>query len=462
MRHTAHVQWQAAASALLVAVLGFAPSAEAQVPERMHYQGYLTTASGEPVECLDPATCDVPMDMTFRIYADPIADVLLWEEDQLGVIVAGGVFNVILGATDPLTPEIFNGPAFLGIEVNGNEELQPRQEVVSSAFALRCAEANDAVLLGGLTPESYVKTAEVGTLQGPEGPPGEPGPKGDAGPEGAPGAIGIPTGTVLPFVSNVAPEGWILCDGAPLPAANFPALFAVIGCAFGCEGDEPSVSFHVPDLRGRTVSGAGNNPALSPRALGDTYGSEAVALNTAQLPPHAHGVNVVAPVTGVAETAGDHSHAASVSGTFTATSSTGGNHAHGISASGSFSGSSGSAGSHNHGILGNNGGSNNGLFINPSDIGAANKVFGTTETAGAHSHSVSGSVSVSGSCNAAGDHAHSVSGPINASGDTSASGGHDHVLNGSADVQGITSVSGEGQAVPTLPPSLALTYIIKN
>ena len=71
--------------------------ATAQVPERMHYQGFLTTASGIPIECIDPATCDSPVDLTFRIYADPIADVLLWEEDVLGVVVIGGSFNVTLG-----------------------------------------------------------------------------------------------------------------------------------------------------------------------------------------------------------------------------------------------------------------------------------------------------------------------------------------------------------------------------
>jgi hypothetical protein len=150
----------------------------------MHYQGFLTTATGIPVECLDPATCDEPVDLTFRIYADPVADVLLWEEDVLGVVVTGGLFNVILGETDPLTPDIFNGPAFIGVEVNGNEELKPRQEVVSAAFALRCAEALNAQLLGGLPADDYVKVTDIGQLQGP------PGPQGDAGSPGAPGAKG--------------------------------------------------------------------------------------------------------------------------------------------------------------------------------------------------------------------------------------------------------------------------------
>jgi len=136
-------------------------TAEAQVPERMHYQGFLTTASGIPIDCLDPATCSQPIELTFRIYSDPVADALLWEEDHLGVIVNGGVFNVTLGSSVPLTPDLLEGPAFLGIEVNGNEELQPRQELVSAAFALRCQEALNAGSLGGVPAGDFLTETEV-------------------------------------------------------------------------------------------------------------------------------------------------------------------------------------------------------------------------------------------------------------------------------------------------------------
>jgi hypothetical protein len=81
-------------SIVLATLLWSLSIAEAQVPQRMHYQGYLTLANGDPVECADPATCSAPVDLTFRIYSDANADALLWEEDHLEVIVVGGVFNV--------------------------------------------------------------------------------------------------------------------------------------------------------------------------------------------------------------------------------------------------------------------------------------------------------------------------------------------------------------------------------
>ena len=135
-------------------------TALAEIPQRMHYQGYLTLAGGEPVECADPTTCSQPIDLTFRIYSDPIADALLWEEDHLNVIVVGGMFNVMLGEEVPITPDLLAGPAFLGVEVNGNEELEPRQELVSTGRAMHCAQALDAAKLGGVAASGYVNTAD--------------------------------------------------------------------------------------------------------------------------------------------------------------------------------------------------------------------------------------------------------------------------------------------------------------
>ena len=149
----------------LVLVLASSATVVAQVPERMHYQGYLTTTSGDPIECLDPATCSEPVDMTFRIYSDANADALLWEEDHLEVVVVGGVFNVTLGSEVPITPDLLAGPAFLGVEINGNEELEPRQELVSAAFSLRCVEALNAAKLGGVEAEGYATDATAESLQ---------------------------------------------------------------------------------------------------------------------------------------------------------------------------------------------------------------------------------------------------------------------------------------------------------
>ncbi len=63
---------------------------------------------------------------------------------------------------------------------------------------------------------------------------------------------GIPAGTILPCGSTGALTRTLLCDGTSYSRAAYPALFAVIGTAFGyVDGN----SFNVPDFRGQFLRG---------------------------------------------------------------------------------------------------------------------------------------------------------------------------------------------------------------
>jgi microcystin-dependent protein len=44
----------------------------------------------------------------------------------------------------------------------------------------------------------------------------------------------------------------------------------------------------VPDLNGKIITGVGQGPGLTDRTLGETYGTEQVALTYASMPPHTH------------------------------------------------------------------------------------------------------------------------------------------------------------------------------
>lgn len=104
-----------------------------------------------------------------------------------------------------------------------------------------------------------------------------------------------------PFIGEIkmwsfdwAPKHWALCNGQELPVAQNQALFSLLGNQFG----EPSSRqmFKLPDLRGRTPIGAGLYQASSAvrYVQGTALGSETVALNEANLPPHSHGVAAMA------------------------------------------------------------------------------------------------------------------------------------------------------------------------
>lgn len=114
----------------------------------------------------------------------------------------------------------------------------------------------------------------------------------------------FPTGLILPYggvdvtdtaFSN-ALKGWKLCNGDSLVKSNFPALFAAIGTTYGFT--DPT-SFKLPDLRGRTLIGAGQGTIpdtttlLSNYVLGFRGGAESVGLGQQNLPLHGHTYNGV-------------------------------------------------------------------------------------------------------------------------------------------------------------------------
>lgn len=66
-------------------------------------------------------------------------------------------------------------------------------------------------------------------------------------------------GQVLAYAGSVLPKGWMACNGAMLPVAQFQPLFSLIGYAYGGSGP----AFALPNLAGRRIVGG------TPGATGD-------------------------------------------------------------------------------------------------------------------------------------------------------------------------------------------------
>jgi microcystin-dependent protein len=66
-------------------------------------------------------------------------------------------------------------------------------------------------------------------------------------------AATIPAGAIIDFGGNVAPTGWLNCDGSSQLTATYPVLFTAIGYTWGGSG----ANFNVPNLNGRTTVGLG-------------------------------------------------------------------------------------------------------------------------------------------------------------------------------------------------------------
>lgn len=109
----------------------------AEVPRLINYQGKLTDLLGGPV--------NQETEMTFALYTGPAGGEAIWTETQ-SVAVTEGIFNVLLGNVNPLTPEYFldHPETYLGVKVGLDAEMLPRQELASAAYAMR-AEIADSI-----------------------------------------------------------------------------------------------------------------------------------------------------------------------------------------------------------------------------------------------------------------------------------------------------------------------------
>ncbi|WP_289740919.1 tail fiber protein [Muribaculum intestinale] len=103
-----------------------------------------------------------------------------------------------------------------------------------------------------------------------------------------------PLGVVQMWAGATVPEGYLLCNGQELRAADYPELYQALGNTFntaasasGTRYTTPSGYFRLPDLRGRFVVGRHDSDSDYSRS-GAAGGIKAVALDDTQIPGHSH------------------------------------------------------------------------------------------------------------------------------------------------------------------------------
>jgi microcystin-dependent protein len=74
-------------------------------------------------------------------------------------------------------------------------------------------------------------------------------------------------GEVITVGFNFCPRGTMEADGRLLPINENTALFSLFGTMYGGDG---RTTFALPDLRGRTIIGAGQGPGLPNYTIGQT------------------------------------------------------------------------------------------------------------------------------------------------------------------------------------------------
>lgn len=147
-------------------IYGFTCTVAAQTPQIMNYEGTLTDTTGSPVP-------DGAYEIQFSIYTTSTGGDALWTEKwnntTTPVTVINGKFNVMLGTHNPIPADFFNDRpfTFLGVKVGVDDEMLPRQQLASVAYAFNA------------------------------------------------GSGGVPKGGVIMWsgAADAIPAGWALCDG---------------------------------------------------------------------------------------------------------------------------------------------------------------------------------------------------------------------------------------------------------
>lgn len=87
-------------------------------------------------------------------------------------------------------------------------------------------------------------------------------------------------GMIQYFACDFTPKGYLNCNGALLPIQQNAALFSLLGTYYGGNGQ---TNFALPDLRGRSIVGQGNN-----HTIGEKFGTPTATMLTVNMPAHTH------------------------------------------------------------------------------------------------------------------------------------------------------------------------------
>ncbi|HNT25842.1 MAG TPA: hypothetical protein PKM21_15850 [Anaerolineales bacterium] len=115
------------------------------IPGVISYQGTLTNASGAPISD--------SLKITFRIYDDDVSGTVLWQEQQT-VTVENGLFHVNLGSVTPFSSGMWSyAQLYLGIRVEGDAEMTPREIINATPLAITVAD--DSITPSKLSPDVH-------------------------------------------------------------------------------------------------------------------------------------------------------------------------------------------------------------------------------------------------------------------------------------------------------------------
>lgn len=80
----------------------------------------------------------------------------------------------------------------------------------------------------------------------------------------------VPVGAIQMFAGSVVPNGYLLCQGKIISKTTYNLQWVVIRNIYLNGRVSSSTNFHLPDLRGVFIRGAGLSTAYSPNVTGES------------------------------------------------------------------------------------------------------------------------------------------------------------------------------------------------
>lgn len=87
------------------------------------------------------------------------------------------------------------------------------------------------------------------------------------------------------IAGSYCPEGTLPAEGQLLPITNYQALYSLLYTTYGGDG---RTNFALPDLRGRVPVAWGQGTGLTYHKMGDKFGDESIVQTLAQMAVHNH------------------------------------------------------------------------------------------------------------------------------------------------------------------------------
>ncbi|MDM8562495.1 tail fiber domain-containing protein [Candidatus Marithioploca araucensis] len=136
---------------LLALLSGFLSNHAYAVPMMTTYQGHLADANnGNPL--------NATVNMTFALYDTPTGGTPLWTETHLNVTISQGVFSVVLGSVVNFDNDDIDGVRYLGMIVEDDAEMMPREQLTSAPFAIKAGIA-ESVIDGAVSMNKLAESA---------------------------------------------------------------------------------------------------------------------------------------------------------------------------------------------------------------------------------------------------------------------------------------------------------------